>query len=192
MERSDEALLTAHRNGDPAAFGELVGRYADSLLGYLVRMIGDRQHAEDLFQDTFLRVHKHAGRFQYDKRFKTWLFTIATRRAIDLLRKRGRRPACISLDDDNAAAKLESELHDSSGDPSFCAERSDVKEKVREAVDSLPGQQRAVLLLSYFHGLSYTEVAAALKCSVGTVKTHMSRALKSLAKKLPDMKGDVL
>jgi RNA polymerase sigma-70 factor (ECF subfamily) len=192
VEPSDEALIAAHRTGDSAAFGELVRRYADSLLGYLVRMIGDRQHAEDVFQETFIRVHAHAGRFCDDGRFKTWLFTIATRRSIDLLRKRGRGLVCISLDDDNGETNLEKELPDSSGDPSFHAERKEVKEKVRAAVESLPGQQRAVLLLTYFHGLSYPEAAVALQCSVGTVKTHMSRALKSLAKKLPGMKGEVL
>ncbi len=184
--------MVAHRDGDPAAFGELVGRYADTLLGYLVRMTGDRQHAEDLFQETFLRVHRHAGRFRDDGRFKTWLFTIATRRSIDLLRKRGRRPAWLSLDVEPATANRALELCDAAGDPAWQAERSDVKEQVRAAVDSLPGQQRAVLLLAYFHGLSYPEAAAALQCSVGTVKTHMSRALKTLAKKLPDMKGEVL
>ena len=184
--------MVAHRDGDPAAFGVLVGRYADSLLGYLVRMTGDRQQAEDLFQETFVRVHKHTRHFREEERFKTWLFTIATRRSIDLLRKRGRRPAWLSLDAEPATTNLAMELCDAAGDPAWHAERADVKEQVRAAVDSLPSQQRAVLLLAYFHGLSYPEAATALHCSVGTVKTHMSRALKTLAKRLPDMKGEML
>lgn len=191
METSDETLIVAHCEGDPTAFSELVGRYAAPLLGYLTRMVGDRHQAEDMFQETFMRVHMHAGSFRDGGRFKTWLFTIATRRSIDLLRKRGRRPSALSLDADETAPGLQAELADTSGNPCVAAARAEVKARVQSAVDSLPDRQRAVLLLAYFHGLTYAEVADALKCSLGTVKTHMSRALKTLAKRLPDMKGEL-
>jgi RNA polymerase sigma-70 factor (ECF subfamily) len=191
METSDEALMVAHCEGDPAAFGQLVGRYAGPLLGYLTRMVGDRHQAEDMFQETFMRVHTHAGSFRDGGRFKTWLFTIATRRSIDLLRKRGRRPASVSMDADELAPGLEAELADTGCDPGVATARAEVKEQVRHAVDSLPDRQRAVLLLAYFHGLTYAEVAEALTCSPGTVKTHMSRALQTLAKRLPELKGEL-
>ena len=96
MEGLDESLVAAHLRGDPAAFRELVRRYGDGVLGYLFRMTGNRDQAEDLFQETFQRVHEKARTFRGGS-FKSWLFTIATRVTIDTVR-RHKRPATISLD----------------------------------------------------------------------------------------------
>ena len=71
MADTDEALIAAHRSGESAAFAELVRRHADSLLGYLLRLVGDRHEAEDLFQETFRRVHEKAGTFKAHSRFKS-------------------------------------------------------------------------------------------------------------------------
>ncbi len=95
MESTDKSLIKAHCQGDPTAFSELVRRYGDSILGYLMRMSGNHHQAEDLFQETFKRVHEKAHTFRGDK-FKSWLFTIATNVAIDGMRRRRRMPV-ISL-----------------------------------------------------------------------------------------------
>ena len=186
MEKSDELLMTAYRQGNDDAFGELLSRHADSLLSFLIRMTGNREQAEDLFQETFMRVHDKAWSFNENRKFKTWLFTIASRIAIDERRKSVRRPITVTL---NGIKELPSNPGRST-DPSRETAAQETKEQVQRAINILPEQQRLVVLLSHYHGLTYTEIADTIKCSLSTVKTHMSRALRSLAKHLPDLKGE--
>jgi RNA polymerase sigma-70 factor (ECF subfamily) len=194
MEIADKSLIDAHRQGDKTAFSELVRRYGDSVLGYLVRMSGNREQAEDLFQETFKRVHEKAHTFRGDQ-FKSWLFTIATRVAIDGLRRR-RRLRFISLNQRFDCADKNSEelaavaVADNSYEPSQEAIMAEQKEQVRQAVDLLPAMQRATLVLAYYQQLSYREVAEVLGCSIGTVKTQMYRALRTLAQRLPEFGGE--
>ncbi len=178
METSDEALMNAYQQGDQTALAGLVRRHADSLLGYLVRLCMQRQQAEDVFQETFLRVHRKAGSFRAGSRFKPWLYAIATHLAIDSLRRRSRW--FVSLDE---GEKL---IVDPNPTPSESAAQSDRQTQVRKALESLPPRQRATVVLTYFEGLSYPEAAQSLGCSVGTVKKQMSRALETLARLLPD------
>jgi len=177
METSDEALMTAYQQGDQTALAELVRRYADSLLGYLVRLCMQRQQAEDVFQETFLRVHRKSGSFRAGSRFKPWLYAIATNLAIDSLRRRSRW--FVSLDEE------EKPIVDPNPTPSESAAQTDRQLQVRKALESLPPRQRATVVLTYFEGLSYPEAAQSLGCSVGTVKTQMSRALVTLERLLP-------
>jgi RNA polymerase sigma-70 factor (ECF subfamily) len=191
MEWTDESLLNAHLEGDRAAFRELVQRYGDSLLGYLFHMTGNRDQAEDLFQETFQKVHEKARTFR-GPRFKGWLFAIATRAAIDALRRR-RRLTVVSLDHaadcDGSDCPDVAARADNAVDPSSETIRQEQKQLVLRAVEALPDRQRATLILAYYQELSYPEVAQALGCSVGTVKTQMSRALATLARRLPDSIG---
>ena len=191
MENTDKSLIDAHRRGDPAAFGELVRRYGDSVLGYLIRMSGNREQAEDLFQETFKRVHEKAHTFR-GPQFKGWLFKIATRVTLDGLR-RGKRIKAVSLnqqldcDNPNSEQLGAVALADNSCNPSEQALKAEQTEQVRQAIELLPERQRATLVLAYYQQLSYPDVAEALGCSVGTVKTQMFRALKTLAHKLPEI-----
>jgi len=191
MENTDKSLIDAHRQGDPAAFGELVRRYGDSLLGYLIRMSRSREQAEDLFQETFKRVHEKAHTFR-GPQFKGWLFKIATRVALDGLR-RGKRIKAISLnqqldcDNPNSEQLGAVALADNSCNPSEQALKAEQTEQVRQAIGLLPPKQRATLVLAYYQQLSYHDVAEVLGCSVGTVKTQMFRALRTLAQKLPEI-----
>ena len=188
MEGPDESLVAAHLRGDPAAFRELVRRYGDGVLGYLFRMTGSRDQAEDLFQETFKRVHEKARTYRGGS-FKSWLFTIATRVTIDMVRRR-RRLTILSLDPDTDCeddpTPLETVVAQDAPDPAGEAVKEEQKEQVRRAIESLPVGQRAALVLAYYQQLSYQEVAETLGCSVGSVKTQMSRALAKLARKLPD------
>ncbi len=195
MENSDKSLIDAHRQGDKTAFGELVRRYGDSVLRYLMRMSGSREQAEDLFQETFKRVHEKAHTLR-GNRFKPWLFTIATNVAIDGMRRR-RRLRVVSLNQklDCADGRCEElgavAVADNRYEPSGEVIRAEQKEQVRQAVDLLPAKQRATLVLAYYQQLSYSEVAQVLGCSIGTVKAQMYRALKTLAQRLPDVSGEV-
>jgi len=191
MENTDKSLIEAHCKGDKTAFSELVRRYGDSILGYLMRMSGNHHQAEDLFQETFKRVHEKAHTFRGGK-FKSWLFTIATNVAIDGMRRR-RRMQVVSLNQRLDCTDQDSEelsvvaLADDSCEPWQEAAKAEQAEQVRDAIESLPTRQRATLILAYYQQLSYPEVANVLGCSLGTVKTQMYRALRTLAQKLPDV-----
>ena len=195
MENTDRSLIDAHRQGDRKAFSELVRRYGDSVLGYLMRMTGSREQAEDFFQETFKRVHEKADTFR-GNRFKPWLFTIATHVAIDGFRSRSRLRV-VSLNQKLDCADEEGEelgavaVADNSYEPSQEAIMAERKEQVRQAVELLPTKQRVTLVLAYFQQLSYPEVAQVLGCSIGTVKTQMFRALKTLSQRLPDISEDM-
>ncbi len=188
MEGLDESLVAAHLRGDPAAFRELVRRYGDGVLGYLFRMTGSRDQAEDLFQETFQRVHEKARTYRGGS-FKSWLFTIATRVTIDTARRRKRAPILSphrDTDCDDDPSPLETVVDPDAADPVDEVVKEEQKEQVRRAIASLPVGQRAALVLAYYQQLSYHEVAETLGCSVGSVKTQMSRALAKLARRLPD------
>jgi len=193
MESTDKSLVEAHCKGDPKAFGELVRRYGDGLLGYLTRMSRNRHEAEDLFQETFKRVHEKAHTFR-GSQFKSWLFTIATYVAIDGMRRRkgirmvslNQKLDCTERDSEELSAIA---LADDSHEPLREAAKAEQVQQVRDAVMSLPSRQRATLVLAYYQQLSYPEVAKVLGCSLGTVKTQMFRALKTLGQKLPDVQG---
>lgn len=183
---SDESLLNRHLGGDAEAFAALVRRHADGVLGLLVRMVRDRARAEDLFQETFLRVHAKADTFKPEQRFKSWLYAIATHAAIDALRKASRDPATFSLDAENEQDQsLGDQLAAEQPHPVEQLTADERRQRIRAAVDTLPARQRATVQLAYFEGLTYPEVAAALECTVGTVKTQVSRAMKTLARLLP-------
>ncbi|MHC4356578.1 MAG: RNA polymerase sigma factor [Planctomycetota bacterium] len=193
MEITDKSLIDAHLQGDREAFGELVRRYGDSLLGYLTKICRNREQAKDLFQETFRKVHEKAHTLK-TSHFKSWLYTIATRVAMDSLR-RSKRVRMVSLnqpagcDGDNCPELGAVALADETQDPSAEAVKAEQKQQVRRAVESLPDRQRVTLVLAYYQGLTYREVATALDCSIGTVKTQMFRALRTLAQRLPDVSG---
>ena len=188
MKKDDKSLIDAHLKGDQKAFGEIVHRYGDSLLGYLIRMTGNREQAEDLFQETFKRVHEKSHTFRGSE-FKSWLFRIATNITYDGFRKRRQVESHykqVNYNKENNEG-LASAVTDNSNNPSTVAIKTEQVKQVRQAIDSLPDKQRATLVLAYYQKLSYREVAASLDCSIGTVKTHMFRALKTLAQKLPEV-----
>jgi len=196
MVNTDKSLIEAHITGDTTAFAELVRRYGDSLLGYLTRMTGSKEQAEDLFQETFKRVHEKADTFR-GTRLKNWLFTIATNVAIDGSRRRSRLQV-VSLNQKLDCNYEKGEelgavaVADSTNDPSQKAIMVEQKEQVRQALELLPARQRATIVLAYYQQLSYAEVAHVMGCSIGTVKTQMYRALRALAQRLPDISENVI
>lgn len=183
MEQTDELLMEAYRDGDASAFPLLVHRYQRLLYGYLMRMVNNRETAEDCFQETFLRVHRKAYAYRTGAPFKRWLYTIATHIALDRLRWLGRRPQTQPLQDTDPVPV-------ENGDPAQDAARGERRQAVLSALNTLPPKQRAVLVLAYYQDHTYPEIAGILGCSTGTVKTHMSRALKTLSVRLP--KGGAL
>ena len=193
MENTDKSLINAHCRGEAAAFAELLHRHGDCVLGYLTRMTGNPELAEEMFQETFRRVHRKAHTFA-GRRFKSWLFTIATRVAIDGYRRNtagpmaslGQRAECT---DGHCQEPGTTAVAADCLDPSEKTVLAEQRRQVRLAVDTLPAEQRATLVLAYYQQLSYPEVAEVLGCSTGAVKKQMSRALRTLARRLPDISG---
>jgi RNA polymerase sigma-70 factor (ECF subfamily) len=190
MNETDKSLIDAHRKGDAEAFGQIVRRYGDGVLGYLIRMTGDKQQAEDLFQETFKRVHEKSGTLR-GTGLKSWIYKIATNVAYDGFRKERLAGAHMQkldcINHDGETFESSAALADSSCDPSVLTAKAEQVDQVRNALDCLPVKQKATLVLAYYQQLSYSEVAVALNCSVGTVKTQMYRALRTLAQKLPEV-----
>lgn len=184
---SDEQLLLAYRDqGDRQAFSRLVHRYQRDLFNYLRRYLGDPELAEDAFQAAFLQVHLKADQFDASRRFRPWLYAIATNQAIDAQR-RNRRHQIGSLDrsvgtkqDDEG--RLRNILTSEEGDPLERVETEEQRRWIRQQVAELPEHLRSVLLLVYYQQLKYREVAEALSIPVGTVKSRMHAAMGLLNK----------
>jgi RNA polymerase sigma-70 factor (ECF subfamily) len=183
--RSDEDLMARFRSGETAAFSALVRRYERELYGYLRRYVGDGNLAEDVFQNTFLQVYLKSGQYEVGRRVRPWLYTIATHQAVDALRRNGRRQA-VSLElareagPDGEADCLAATLEGRDPSPFETASGLEQAERVRAAVNRLPEFLRRVLLLAYYQGLKYREVAEVMDIPVGTVKSRLHAALVKL------------
>jgi RNA polymerase sigma-70 factor, ECF subfamily len=184
-ERPDEELVAAYRMGDRASFPKLVDRYQRELFHFLVRFLGDRAAAEDVFQETFLQVHQSADQSDPQRRFRPWLFTIAANKARDLMRSQARRPtnplqASISPGDEESGQFID--LMQSSPDlPSEPMERQELQQLVHKTVMTMPEHLREILLLSYFHQFPYKQISDILNIPLGTVKSRLHAAVAHFA-----------
>lgn len=183
---SDEALLSAYRDhADRLAFAELVNRYERELFSYLRRYLGDASLAEDTFQATFLQVHLKCDQFDEGRKFRPWLYTIATNQAIDAQR-RNKRHRSVSLDrntrhhEQDELGSLMSLLESKEPSPEDRAQASQQTEWIREAVEQLPDSLREAVHLVYYQGLKYREAADVLSIPVGTVKSRLHSAILKL------------
>jgi RNA polymerase sigma-70 factor (ECF subfamily) len=182
---SDEDLLGAFRQGRREAFGALVRRYERELYGYLRRYLGDDHLADDVFQNTFLQVFVKGDQYEIGRPVKPWLYTIATNQAVDALRRNGRHPA-VSLDQtvretgDGEIRSLVEVLESSAVGPLEQVQGEERRNLVRAGVDQLPDFLRQVVILAYYQGLKYRDIADVLDIPVGTVKSRLHAALKRL------------
>ena len=182
---SDEDLLARFCGGQTEAFGVLLRRYERELYGYLRRYLGDSDLAEDVFQNTFLQLYVKSGQYEIGRPVRPWLYTIATHQAIDALRRNGRHQA-VSLNQnqkelpDGEIRSLLELLETRGPGPLDMAQGEERRERVRASVDQLPDFLRQVVILAYYQGLKYREVADILEIPVGTVKSRLHAALAKL------------
>ncbi len=182
---SDEDLFGRARGGDEQAFAVLLRRYERELYGYLRRYVGDASLAEDVFQNTFLQLYVKCGQYQPGRPVRPWLYTIATHQAIDALRRQARHQA-VSLEQqrqepsDGELRTLLEMLESRGPGPLESASEQERRQRVRASVDRLPDFLRQVLLLAYYQGLKYREIADILAIPVGTVKSRLHAALVRL------------
>ncbi len=184
---TDEQLLLRYREtGDRDLFTQLMQRYERELYSYLRRYLGDAEMAEDAFQAAFLQVHLKCEQFEEGRRFRPWLYTIATNQAIDA-RRRNKRHVMVSLDrtggtdDDIDAGKLIDLLTSEEADPLDQVDAFETRERVQEVLDDLPEHMYAVVQLVYYKGLKYREAADVLSIPVGTVKSRLHAAINRLS-----------
>ncbi len=183
--RTDEQLLAAYRSGDLASFSDLVARYQRELFHFLIRFLGDRAAAEDIFQEAFLQVHQSASQFDLQRRFKPWLFTIAANKARDLMRSQSRRPtsplqASMNSGDDEGGEFLDL-LSSAAAMPQEDLERKELQQSVQKTVMAMPEHLREIILLSYFHQFPYKQISEILDIPLGTVKSRLHAAVAFFA-----------
>lgn len=176
---SDEMLAAHLQRGDAVAGDQLVRRYAKPLLGYLTRLTGNGQLAEEVHQQTWLSALEHMDRYDAGSgagSFKAWLFRIATNKATDVWRSRARQ------------RKVEDGLRlmadETEPDASSQLEASEVQSKVQQAIDMLPEAQKQVVLMRYYAKMKFTEIAQTLGCPLNTALGRMHKATLKLQEML--------
>jgi RNA polymerase sigma-70 factor (ECF subfamily) len=182
-ELSDNELVQLFIEGESFRFNELVQRYGPRLLNFIYRVIGDRERSEDLVQETFVRVYRHIKRFDQDKKFSTWAYTIASNLAKNELRNRTRNPLIYfqSLVKEWEDDRRPLEFADRSYRPDDLFRKRYLRELVNQAVEQLPEHHKIVFVLRETEGKSYEEIAEITKCSLGTVKSRLNRARNNFA-----------
>lgn len=182
----DAGLLDRARHGDMTAFDELVRRYHGKLFGLIYNMTSNREDAEDLVQDVFVRAYNALGRFRGQSSFYTWLYRIAINRTLNFLARRRRRATAISLAPLDEAVERDPVFVEVSGrqTPEREAFLTELRNKLNIALQSLSDKHRAVVTLHDIQGVPHDEIARILRCSPGTVRSRLFYARKRLQQEL--------
>lgn len=179
----DGEVVSAFLAGEERAFPELVDRYQTRLLNFIYRTIGDRERAEDLVQEVFIRVYRHLHRFDRSKKFSTWIYTIASNLAKNELRNRSRNPLVLfqairkNWQDEDRPLQFE----DPGSRPDDLYRKRHLRDLVEQSVEQLPEHHRQVFILRELEGKSYEEIAEITECNLGTVKSRLNRARNAFA-----------
>lgn len=183
-ELSDEVLMAQVKAGDDESLAVLVRRYEGPLFNYARKMLGNASDAEDVFQETFLRVHLHRKRFWGSRAFRPWLYRITTNLCKDRLRYRKRRPEVNasgfgSGDGGDGFDPIAQQAATNTG-PDESAAAQELAKKMEVALAGLSVKHRTVFLMAHQDGLPYAEIAKVLRVPTGTVKSRMNKAVKVL------------
>jgi len=185
----DETLMLRYQQGDRSAFAILVRRHQQPLYNFALRQVRVPQVAEDVIQETFVRVVQNAADFKHEARFTTWVYTITRNLCIDQLRKRALRKH-PSLDESRGEEGDGPTLGEQTADPRASVEReatgTELKERIARAVDKLPDEQREVFLMREISNLPFKEIAEITGVPENTVKSRMRYALERLQEALAE------
>lgn len=183
---SDHALIEATKNGDEAAFAEIVRRYRNPITNYLYRFLNDYEEAVDLSQETFVRVYFAIDRYHTGFAFSTYIYRIATNLAISEIRKRKRRTilSLTGLFQTDAEDPVEFQPPDVRSLPDADLVENEQSQVIARAIATLPPKYRVPVVLRDIEGKSYDEIAAILELGLGTTKSRISRARALLKEKL--------
>jgi RNA polymerase sigma-70 factor (ECF subfamily) len=178
---SDEELVEEFQRGDPYAFDVLVGRWDRKIQGAIYRIMGPEEDVRDLCQETLLKAYRALGTFKKEARFSSWLYQIALNVCRDRLRRRKSRPQ-VSLDELMETGEVAPFGRGPS--PLDLIEARDLSRAVAAAMESLPQEQREVVVLKEYQGMTFLEIAQALDVPISTVKTRLYRGLSLLRQRL--------
>jgi RNA polymerase sigma factor (sigma-70 family) len=171
---SDDTLMQSVARNEESALRMLIERHQSWVFSLLISIVRNQQHAEDLTQEVFWRARLHAGKYQSQGEFASWLKRIAINAALDFLRGE-RKFVAVGLEN------VENTLADErSSSPVAALLTSTLREEVRTAIQSLPDDQRLVVVMRYFGDMSLQDIAWAMKCPLGTVKSRLFHALRRI------------
>ena len=190
-DRSDQTLVQRVQNGDQQAFTLLVAKYQRRIFRLISRFVSDPATAEDIAQETFLRAYRAIGRFRGDSQFYTWLYRIAVntakRSALDGARSPVLQENATFPQDEETFPKQE-QLSSMDTPDAVMASR-EIADTVNAAMDALPEELRTAIVLREIDGMSYDEIAQAMGCPVGTVRSRIFRAREAIARQLRPLLG---
>lgn len=182
----EQTLLDKCTKGDVHAFEELVEQYQQGIINHAYSMFLNREDALDMAQETFIKAFNAIASFNRQSSFKTWLFRIATNVWLDELRRRKRRAATVSLtaEEDGDSPGVQIDVADVSADPAEAAQQAFLRQAIEKAIGELDTEYRTAIVLREIEGMDYNEIAKTMGCSLGTVKSRISRARAQLREKL--------
>ena len=188
-EVTDNELVARFLDGNGLAFPELVRRYQSRLLNFIYRTIGDRDRAEDLVQETFIRVYRHLHRFDQTKKFSTWIYTISSNLAKNELRNRSRNPLVLfqTIKKNWEADHRPLQWEDPAYRPDDLFRKRHLRDMVEKAVEQLPEHHRTVFVLREMEGKTYEEISDITGVYLGTVKSRLNRARNNFAQIIAPM-----
>jgi len=186
-QQSDEALMGRVARGGQDAFEILLDRYGDAVVTFCYAFLRNREAAEDIGQETFLRVYRNAARYKPLAKFTTWLYRIAANLCINELKK-GKLRRAMSLDEpagsDSDGTRIVERIASDARQPLSEAELREAHQLVEKAIEHLPEDQRATIVLVEHHNLSYREIADVLGVTVSAIKMRVKRARETLREML--------
>ncbi|MBI4557419.1 MAG: sigma-70 family RNA polymerase sigma factor [Candidatus Hydrogenedentes bacterium] len=190
-EFSDWDLVARARSGELNAYAELVRRHQSQVIHFCMRMTRDRQDAEDLAQECFVRVYRYLDRLRPEAKFSTVLFGIARNLTLNFIRDAGRRGRGItqSLTREGETERL---LEDALHRPDREARRHEIEQMIERGLERLSAEHREIIVLREVQGMDYEAIAEILKCRLGTVKSRLARAREQLRVQLVELGGELL
>ncbi len=184
MDISDAELIKAFKEGDSGALDELIGRHKNRLYAYLLRLVRDRDAADDLLQEVFIKVIKKLGSYGERDKFSAWLFTVAHHAVMDHFRSdRRRREESLDAAGEDSAPLVDTLASPEPG-PDKILEEAERAAGLQAAFDRLSADQRELFIMRHYSGLSFKEIADILGLPIGTVLARMSRAMAKLRQEM--------
>ena len=175
----DNRLISLIKSGHSEIYDEIVKRYEKKLFSYVYRLVGNKEEAEDILQNVFVKAYKNIKTFDIERKFSSWIYRIAHNEAINFLKKRNKKKFISWEDIVSSKDKMDTKSEERS--PIDIWIRKESATEVKEAMEMLPGKYREVLILRYFSEKSYEEIGKIIKSPVNTVGTLINRAKKKLA-----------
>ena len=183
-EQLDEDLVLRVQQGDKSAFDFLVIKYQHKIIQLVNRYVKDPSEAQDVAQEAFIKAYRALGNFRGDSAFYTWLYRIAINTAKNYLVSRSRRSSDYQVDVQDAEALENAPQLQGMETPERLLLNQEIIDTIKTAIDKLPEEMRTAIMLREFEGMSYEEIAVAMDCPVGTVRSRIFRAREAIDNKL--------